>query len=132
MPGITAAKNLVLPRRAKPLAKRTRKSTQVSKPELAYLRWVAKRIRTSARKSQRGVTFTLIQFTCNTLRRHAYKFQLDQSHGKSSQVNASGWSKETQIERKSKTCVDLRRLVSPLGQGFSSPGAPNKVLRILF
>ena len=27
-----------------------------------------------------------------------------------------GWPNETQVEGKSKTCVDLRRLVSPFGQ----------------
>ena len=40
----------------------------------------------------------------------ASKFQFDQSQRrlrKSMQVDASGWPNETQVERKSKTCVDL-------------------------
>ena len=44
------------------------------------------------------------------------EFELDHSQPKSSQVHASGWPNETQVEGKSKTCVDLRRLVSPFGQ----------------
>ena len=38
----------------------------------------------------------------------ASKFELDQSQCKSSQVDASGWPNETQVECKSKTCGDLR------------------------
>ena len=34
------------------------------------------------------------------------------------QVNASGWPNETQIERKSKTYVDLGGLANPFGQGL--------------
>ena len=45
------------------------------------------------------------------LRRLAYEFQLDQNH------NAS-WQNETQVERNSKTCVDLRRLAGPFGQSL--------------
>ena len=56
--------------------------------------------------------------TVKNVRGLTYEFELDQSQRKSSQVNASGWPNETQIERKSKTCVDLRRLASPFGQGF--------------
>ena len=42
----------------------------------------------------------------------AYEFELDQSQRKSSRVHTSGWPNETQVERKLKTCVDLRvRLV---------------------
>ena len=36
----------------------------------------------------------------------------------STKVIASGWPNETHVELKSKTCVDLRRLASPFGQGF--------------
>ena len=46
--------------------------------------------------------------TVKNLRRLASKFELDQSQRKSTQVDASGWPNETQVERKSKTCVDLR------------------------
>ena len=38
----------------------------------------------------------------------ASKFELDQSQCKSSQVNTSGWPNETQVEHKSKTCVNLK------------------------
>ena len=38
----------------------------------------------------------------------ACKFELDQSQRKSTQVVASGWPNKTQVERKSKTCIDLR------------------------
>ena len=90
---------------------------------------MAKWIRKSIGKSQKAVNFTRIQLTCDqlvstcvgwpngeNLRRLAYEFELDQSKRKSSQVHASGWPNETQVERKSKTCVDLRvRLAS----GFS-------------
>ena len=82
---------------------------------------MAKRIRKSIRKSQKAVNFTHIQLTCDqlvstcvgwpngeNLRRLAYEFELDQSKRKSSQVHASGWPNEMQVERKSKTCVDLR------------------------
>ena len=34
------------------------------------------------------------------------------------QGNASGWPNETQVERKSKTCVEFCGLASPFGQGF--------------
>ena len=46
--------------------------------------------------------------TVENLRLLAFKFELDQSQRKSSQVVVSGWRNETQVERKSKTCVDLR------------------------
>ena len=50
------------------------------------------------------------------MHRLAYEFELDQSERKSSQVKASGWPNETQVDRKSKTCVDLRvRLARALG-----------------
>ena len=45
--------------------------------------------------------------TVKNLRLLASKFELDQSQRKSSQVHASGWPNETQVQRKSKTCVDL-------------------------
>ena len=48
--------------------------------------------------------------------------QVNASSRKLSQVHASGWPNETQVERKSQTCVDLRRLASPFGQGFSWKG----------
>ena len=52
-------------------------------------------------------------------RRLAYEFELDQNQRKSSQVlHASGWPNEKQVERKSKTCVELRRLESPFGQSL--------------
>ena len=44
----------------------------------------------------------------NNLRLLASKFELDPSQRKSAQVDASGWPNETQVEHKSKTCVDLR------------------------
>ena len=46
--------------------------------------------------------------TVKNLRPLASKFVLDQSQRKSSQVDASGWPNEMQVECKSKTCVDLR------------------------
>ena len=79
----------------------------------ADLRRVAKRIRKSARKSQKAVHFThiiginlcrlalggqTVKKTCVYLRPNL----------SSTKVNASGWPNETQVERKSKTCVDLR------------------------
>ena len=57
--------------------------------------------------------------TVKHLRRLGYEFELGQCQRKSKQVNASGWPNETEVERKSKTCVDLRRLVSPFGKGFT-------------
>ena len=48
--------------------------------------------------------------TVKNLRRLAYEFELDQSQRKLSQVNASGWPKETQVQ-------NLRRLASSFGQG---------------
>ena len=38
----------------------------------------------------------------------ASQFELDESPRKSMQVDANGWPNETQVERKSKTCLDLR------------------------
>ena len=46
--------------------------------------------------------------TVKNLRILASKFELDQSQCKSMQVDASGWPNETQVECKSKICVDLR------------------------
>ena len=46
--------------------------------------------------------------TVKYLRLVASKFELDQSQRKSTQDVASGWPNETQVERKSKICVDLR------------------------
>ena len=37
----------------------------------------------------------------------------------STKVHASGWPNETQVERKLKAWVDLHRIASPFGQGFS-------------
>ena len=49
------------------------------------------------------------------LRRLAYEFELDQSHCKWVAI-------ETQVERKSKTRVDVGQLASPFGQGFKEKG----------
>ena len=46
--------------------------------------------------------------TVKTLRLLASKFELGQSQRKSTQVVPSGWPNEAQVERKSKTCFDLR------------------------
>ena len=59
------------------------------------------------------------------VRRLAYEFELDQCQRKSSQVNASGWPNEIRVERRSKTCVDLRRLASAFGQGFKNERVKN-------
>ena len=45
--------------------------------------------------------------TVKNLRLLASKFELDQSQHKSMQVVASGWPNEMQVERKSKTCINL-------------------------
>ena len=98
---------------------------------------MAKRIRRSASKfTQVATTRNVYAYTvdlqsscvdlplgCQTaknLRRLAYEFEIDQSQRKASQVNASGWPNEMQDEkRKWKTYVELRRIASPFGQGFS-------------
>ena len=49
--------------------------------------------------------------TVKNLRLLASKFELDQSQRKSTQVVASGWPNETQVQ-------NVRRLASPFGQGF--------------
>ena len=56
--------------------------------------------------------------TAKNLCRLASKFELNQSQRKASQIHASGWPNETQVECKSQTCVDLHQLASPFGQGF--------------
>ena len=93
-----------------------------------HLLWVAKRIRKSARKSQKVINLTLIQLTCDqlvstcvgwpngeNLRRLVYEWP------KSMQVNTSGWPKKTQVENLiALTCVDsvrvrlARRLLDPV------------------
>ena len=50
--------------------------------------------------------------------RLAYECEFDQS----TQIIASGRTNETQVEHKSKTCVDLRRLASPFGQSSTGEG----------
>ena len=51
--------------------------------------------------------------TVKNLRRLAYEFELDQSQRKSTR---NAIPNETQVERKSKTCVDLHPFASPFGQ----------------
>ena len=46
--------------------------------------------------------------TVKNLHLLASKFELNQSQCKSTQVDASGWPDKTQVECKSKTCVDLQ------------------------
>ena len=49
------------------------------------------------------------------LRTNLSSIKVNASHRKSAQVG--GQTKRKLVERKSKTCVDLRRLASPFGQG---------------
>ena len=93
-------------------------------------RRVAKRIRKSVHKSQKSHKFHAYHWlmcfynnrllainlcrlalggqTVKNLHLLASKFELDQSQHKYMQVVASGWPNEMQIERKSKTCINLR------------------------
>ena len=81
-----------------------------AKPELAY--GLAKggqtdsQVGSQKKKSQKAVLCRLVLGgqTVKNLCLLASKFELDQSQRKSSQVDASGWPNETQVQ----TCVDLR------------------------
>ena len=53
------------------------------------------------------------------LRPNLSSTKVNASPRKLSQVHTSGWPNEKQVERKSQTCIDLRRLASPFGQGLT-------------
>ena len=75
-----------------------------------HLRWVAKQIRKSARKSQKVVKFhAYIQILALNLCRLAYEFELDQSQRKSTQVVASPrkWSQVRASGKLALTCESV-------------------------
>ena len=81
--------------------------------------WVGYPVHASP-KSCKFPAYTVdLRTTCVDLRWVAKRWNTCvQIWAKSTKIIASGWPNETQVERKSKTCVDLRRLVSPFGQDF--------------
>ena len=81
-----------------------------SKSSIRACVWVAKRFRKSTRKFTQVTKFVMWPNAPNL----ALTCVVD--------YNASGWPNElaTQVEGKSRTLVDLRRLASPFGQGFNT------------
>ena len=75
-------------------------------------------VNASQRKFATCVDLRWMAKRCKNLGRLAYECEFDQS----TQIIASGRTNETQVEHKSKTCVDLRRLASPFGQSSTGEG----------
>ena len=123
--------------RVKALGKQTFKSTQVCKTRTCVQTchgWPNRFTSPleSSHKSQKVVILRMYRWlvinlcwlalgdqTVRNLCWLTYKFELDESQCKSSQVYPSGWPNKTQVEHKSKTCIDLCWLPSPFGQGFN-------------
>ena len=100
------------PQGCKFLAKRTRKSTQVRTYDGRPNRF-SSRLRSSP-KSQKVINFTHIQMTCDQLVSTCVGWPNGEKLAStcvrilsSTKVKASGWSNETQVERKSKTCESV-------------------------
>ena len=89
------------------------KSTQVSKTRTCvrtcdgWPNGFAIRLASSA-KLQKTVNFTHTQMTCDVTVKNLRRLATNLSSTKSTQVHASRWPNEMQVEQKLKTCADLR------------------------